>query len=125
MRRYIAGLFLLFFVAQSSGAAFASTPSDSKGKLADTNIASILQPVLSAIEGSKLVAEFTGNADRYALEHMPMPHLTKRPFTRAASLPDVRTARLATRVLRHGTPEVFVFPKHPPHGRTRDPLAMQ
>lgn len=123
MRRYIVSALLSLFVLQSSGAAFANSPGGANVRVSAPSIASILHPLSSAIEGSQVFAELTGSGDRYALMHMPMPHLTRRLLKTAAQVPDISMSRLVKPVVVHGMPEHFVFPKHPPRERTYDPLA--
>lgn len=122
MRRYIVSALLSLFILQSSGAALANAPGDSNVRFSVSS-PNILAPLIEMIEGSQLFAELTGSGDRYALAHMAMPHVTRRVIRTAAPVPDVSIARLEKPVVVHGTPENFIFPKHPPRERTRDPLA--
>ena len=109
MRRYLAAGLLFVLVAQASGSALAAAPD-----VGGYNQAGFLAPLFSEIESSPIVAQLTGNGERYALMHMPTPRVTRRPLTRSPREFNIRTSRLAHVHFRPGTREELHLPAAPP-----------
>lgn len=70
MRRYLAAGLLFVLVAQASGSAVAATPDFSSRGF---NLGAQIALLLSTIEDSAIVAQLSGNGERYALMHSPKP----------------------------------------------------
>lgn len=123
MRRYLAAGVLAILVGQSSGLALALSPGGLKATPFD--FSSTVRPIVSAIMGSQIVAQLSGNGDRYAATHRPKPVFAERAALRQAIDDNVSKSRLARIELRHGQPGLMRYPSAPPRTRTRDPLAVR
>jgi YD repeat-containing protein len=126
MRRYAAGALLFLLLSQSSGAsALAATPGGISTLRFD--FATVVEPLVSAIENSQLVAQLTGSGDRYAAMHAPSPHIA--PATNhidAAAL--IRSKHPLSPRVRPGVRRNVIMPPtselNPRHHRL-DALAMR
>ena len=126
-RRFVATALLFLFVAQSSGSALANTPKDSMATVQGLNIASILHPILGAIENSQIVAELTGNGDRYEAMHAPPPRIEPSVRHTDAAALVAHLHPLKPRI-RFGIRQHVSMPPLSaldPHHHLRDPLAMR
>lgn len=125
MRRSIAGALLVLLTVQSPGAALAASPQGS-GTRPDL-LAMVVNPVRSAIAGSKVYAMATGTLDRYAAAHAPAPVIERRN-TSLDAVQLLRSRHITPAHLRQGTRRIVIMPPLSaldPHHRRLDPLAMR
>lgn len=115
LRRYTASGFLLLIAVQSLGIAHASERVANNGASVGSTIPAVDRP--------SVVAAAAGAYD--AASRLLMPHLIRHLAPIPAETFDASTARLARPVYVLGTPERIAYPKAPPRGSTRDPLAMR
>jgi YD repeat-containing protein len=125
MRRFVAGVLLIFFMAQSSGAARATTTGGAQGP--SFTIASLIKPVLNGIVSSSLYATFTGTTNRYAAMHAPSSSIAGSGIhlNAAKLIASLRPLRPRVRI---GEPVHVTMPPLSalnPHHRRLDPLAMR
>jgi YD repeat-containing protein len=125
MRRCVAVGLLLLLVGQSSGAALGATsdPSGSRVNL----LAALVDPVQSAVVGSKVYAILTGRQNLYEATHAPIPAIQRRS-TSLDPLGLMRGRHAVPARPRQGTRRTVIMPPLSaldPHHRRLDPLAMR
>jgi YD repeat-containing protein len=125
MRRYVAGVFVLLLIGQSSGAALAGTTTLS-GAQSDL-LTALVGPVRSAIENSNVYALATGTENRYQAMHLPAT-VMERPQGALSATHLMHSRRALEPRIRQGVrrdvempPRSAIDPRHP----RRDPLAMR